>query len=275
MKGLELLHRKGIDEVSRVCPAAVGPLRGPGRGILSRYVENGAFGPGERLVFSVEYGIVKAGTGTLSVTGPEQYEGLMAYRISANARSNPSFSAFFRVDDTNSALLDIVQLHTLLFSKELHEGDYSNSEEVLFDQEAGTAFYPEEDDEEDMLVEIPPRARRSELPLLCADAPLEVGEVYTLDCHTDNENYPLQVSVLREERIRVPAGSFECILVQPELRGEGIFDQQGEILVWMTDDERHMPVLMRSAIVIGEIACLLESYTEGTVLEVENPFADE
>lgn len=93
-------------------------------GILSRYVENGAFGPGERLVFSIEYGIVKAGTGTLSVTGPEQYEGLMAYRITANARSNPSFSAFFRVDDTNSALLDIVQFHTLLFSKELHEGNY-------------------------------------------------------------------------------------------------------------------------------------------------------
>jgi hypothetical protein len=31
---------------------------------------------------------------------------------------------------------------------------------------------------------------------------------------------------------------------------------------------------MRSAIVIGEIACLLENYTEGTVLEVENPFQE-
>lgn len=83
------------------------------------------------------------------------------------------------------------------------------------------------------------------------------------------------MSVLRRERIRVPAGSFDCILVKPELRSEGIFDQKGEIFVWMTDDGRHMPVLMRSAIVIGEIACLLESYTEGTVLEVANPFADE
>jgi hypothetical protein len=40
----------------------------------------------------------------------------------------------------------------------------------------------------------------------------------------------------------------------------------------MTDDERHMPVLMRSQIVIGEIACLLESYTEGPPIEVSNPF---
>jgi len=247
-----------------------------GGGYSPRYVENGAFGPGERLVFSIEYGIVKAGTGTLSVTGPEQYEGLMAYRITANARSNPSFSAFFRVDDTNSALLDIVQFHTLLFSKELHEGNYHHSEEVFFDQEAGTAFYPEEDDEEERLVEIPPHALDVLSCLYYARTlPLEVGEVYTLDCHTDNDNYPLQVSVLRRERIRVPAGSFDCILVKPELRSEGIFDQKGEIFVWMTDDGRHMPVLMRSAIVIGEIACLLENYTEGTVLEVANPFADE
>ncbi len=241
-----------------------------------RYVENGAFGPGELLEFSVEYGIVKAGTATLSVTGPEQREGLMAYRITANARSNPAFSAFFRVDDTNAALLDMVQLHTLMFSKSLQEGDYRNSEEVFFDQEAGTAYYPEEDDEDERLVEIPPHALDVLSCLYYARTlPLEVGEAYTLDCHTDNDNYPLQVTVLREERIRVPAGTFDCVLVQPELVGEGIFDQQGAILVWMTDDERHMPVLMRSAIVIGEIACLLESYTEGTVIPVDNPFGDE
>ena len=56
-------------------------LAGDG-GYSPRYVENDAFGPGERLVFSVEYGILKAGTATLSVTGPEEYEGLMAWRIS-------------------------------------------------------------------------------------------------------------------------------------------------------------------------------------------------
>jgi hypothetical protein len=131
-------------------------------------------------------------------------------------------------------------------------------------------------DEDLRLVDIPPHALDVLSCMYYARAlPLEVGGVYTLDCHTDNDNYPLQVTVLRTERIRVPAGTFDCILVKPELRGEGIFDQQGEILVWMTDDSRHMPVLMRSAIVIGEIACLLESYTEGTILEVANPFADE
>ncbi|MBN1435249.1 DUF3108 domain-containing protein [Candidatus Fermentibacterales bacterium] len=238
-----------------------------------RFIENRAFGPGERLVFSVEYGIIKAGTATLSVSGPEDYDGLQAYRIVATACSNPAFSSFFRVEDTNEALLDIVQLHTLMFHKHLEEGSYRFDETVYYDQEAGYARYPEEPDSAKALVEIPPHALDVLSSLYYARTlPLEVGEVYYLDCHADNDNYPLKVTVLGEERIRVPAGEFDCILVQPELSSPGIFEQKGELYVWLTDDEARMPVLMRSAIVIGEIATLLQEYTPGTVLEVENPF---
>lgn len=242
---------------------------------LPRYVENNAFGSGERLEFSVEYGIIKAGTAVLAVTGPEQFEGLMAYRISATARSNPAFSTFFEVNDVNEALLDIVQFHTLKFSKDLHEGDYEYSEEVFFDQDAGLVFYPNETDSSLMQMEIPSHALDVLSCLYFARTlPLEVGNTYYIDSHVDNENYPLEIIVHERDHIRVPAGEFDCILVQPALQSQGLFDQQGEIWVWMTDDERHMPVLMRSAIVIGEIVCVLEDYTLGTPIEVENPGFD-
>ena len=84
-----------------------------------RFEENTTWGPGERLVFSVEYGIIKAGTATLSVTGPVDHEGLLAYTITAEANSNPAFSSFFEVRDINEALLDIVQLHSLTFKKSI------------------------------------------------------------------------------------------------------------------------------------------------------------
>jgi hypothetical protein len=237
-----------------------------------RYVQNCAFGPGERLEFSVEYGIIKAGTATLEVTGPESHDGLMAYRISATARSNPAFSTFFEVNDLNEALLDVVQFHTLRFFKDLHEGDFSYSEEVIFDQDAGMVYYPQEQDSSLREMEIPPHALDVLSSLYFARTlPLEMGETYYIDCHIDNENYPLEVTVHERDRIRVPAGEFDCILVQPALQSQGIFDQQGEIWVWLTDDDRHMPVLMRSAIVIGEIVCVLEEYSEAEPIQVENP----
>ncbi len=242
---------------------------------LPRYVENNAFGPGERLEFSVEYGIIKAGTAVLAVTGPEQFEGLMAYRISATATSNPAFSTFFKVNDVNEALLDIVQFHTLKFSKNLHEGDFSYQEEVFFDQDAGMVYYPEETDSSLMEMEIPPHALDVLSCLYYARTlPLEVGSTYYIESHIDNRNYPLEITVHEKDHIRVPAGEFDCIMVQPSLQSQGLFDQQGEIWVWLTDDERHMPVLMRSAIVIGEIVCVLENYTEGVPVEVSNPGFD-
>ncbi len=241
-------------------------------GQMQRYVENTAFGPGERLQFSVEYGIIKAGTAVLAVSGPEQWEGLLAYRISATANSNPAFGTFFRVNDLNEALLDIVQFHTLRFYKSLEEGDFRYQEEVLFDQDAGLVHYPEETDSTLILMEIPPHALDVLSCMYFARTlPLEVGETYFIDSHIDNDNYPLEIVVHEREQIRVPAGEFDCVMVQPQLRGQGLFDQQGEIWVWFTDDERHMPVLMRSAIVIGEIVCVLEDYTEGEPLDVQNP----
>ncbi len=237
-----------------------------------RYVRNEAFGPGERLEFSVEYGLIKAGTAVMEVGGPEEYEGLLAYRITATALSNPTFSTFFRVNDLNEALLDVVQMHTLYFRKDLEEGNYQHEEEVFFDQDMGLVYYPEADDDEEEVVEMPPHS----LDVLSCfyvsrTLPLEPGDVFHLDCHVDNDNYPLRVVVHERDRIRVPAGEFDCVMVQPMLASEGLFDQQGELYVWLTDDERHMPVLMTSAIVIGEITCVLEEYTTGTPIEVANP----
>ncbi|MEA3266434.1 MAG: DUF3108 domain-containing protein [Candidatus Fermentibacteria bacterium] len=238
-----------------------------------RYEENTTWGPGERLVFSVEYGIIKAGTATMSVTGPVDHGGLLAYRITAEASSNPVFSSFFEVRDVNEALLDIVQLHSLTFMKSIQEGEFSSSEEMYFDQEAGYAYYPDEDDPELAEMVIPPHA----LDVLSAfyyarTQELEPGGIFHIDVHVDNDNYPLEVRVMERERIRTRAGSFDCIQLQPVLRGDGLFKQQGEIFIWVTDDERHMPVLMSASIIIGEITCMLEEYSMGTPVEVENPF---
>ncbi len=238
-----------------------------------RFAVNRAWGPGERCVFSVQYGIVRAGTASLSVTGPEGMNGLLAYRITAEARSNPVFDKFFQVRDINESHLDIYQLHTLKYFKDLSEGSYARREETLFHQEEGFAEYPDETDPDKMEDPIPPHA----LDVLGAfyyvrTLSFGVGDRFSIDVHVDNDNYPLWVDVPEANTIRTPAGTFRCLLLKPELRGEGIFKQEGEIFVWVTDDERHMPVLLTATLPIGEISCLLESCTPGAVLDLENPF---
>jgi len=73
--------------------------------------------------------------------------------------------------------------------------------------------------------------------------------------------YPLVVHVLKREKIKVPAGKFDCLVVEPFLRGPGIFISKGKkLVVWLTADERRIPVRMRSEVFIGHVSAELTDY---------------
>ena len=66
------------------------------RALLPEYV---GFGEGEKLVYSVQYGIVNAGEATLEVRNIAEINGRPCYHIVSDARSNDVFSVFFKVRD--------------------------------------------------------------------------------------------------------------------------------------------------------------------------------
>jgi len=78
--------------------------------------------------------------------------------------------------------------------------------------------------------------------------------------HSEDTVYPLMVKVKKRQTIKVKAGRFDCFLVEPQLRKPGIFISKGKKLeVWLTADERRMPVLMRSEVFIGHVSAELVS----------------
>lgn len=67
----------------------------------------------------------------------------------------------------------------------------------------------------------------------------------------------MEVKVHKRERIQVPAGTFDCVLVEPMLKSEGVFKSKGSILVWLSDDARRIPVLVRTKVPVGSISVSL------------------
>jgi hypothetical protein len=72
--------------------------------------------------------------------------------------------------------------------------------------------------------------------------------------------------VLERETISVPAGKFDCLVLEPLLTATGIFKHEGSIKVWVTDDRLHMPVLMKSKVLVGSIHAELEDYRLGELI---------
>lgn len=87
--------------------------------------------------------------------------------------------------------------------------------------------------------------------------PLQVGTSHFIDIYDCNRLWNTEVKVLRREQLKTPLGRFNTIVIQPLLQSEGIFARTGDMLIWLTDDERRIPVQMKSKVVVGSITATL------------------
>jgi hypothetical protein len=84
-----------------------------------------------------------------------------------------------------------------------------------------------------------------------------VGGSVVFDYHASRKSQPLEVRVLGRQRVDTPAGRFDCIAVEPILKAGGIFANKGRLVIWLTDDARRMPVMMKSKVTVGSISVML------------------
>lgn len=226
---------------------------------LPRSLASLPFGPGEAATFELGYGVIKAGEATISVEGTLDYFGQKVIHLRTRARSNTFFDAFYKVRDQADSYADADSLFARYFNKHLREGGYERDVEIHFDQIHGIAYYPS--------------GKESEAPPGTHDIisaffrvrtlPLETGETIHLLAHGDKRLYPLEVHVVRRERIKTIFGETNTVVVQPMITEEGLFNHQGDLFVWFTDDARRIPVLMRASVPVGAIEARLTKYTPG------------
>ncbi len=208
---------------------------------------------GEKLVFSVRYGPIRAGEATMTIEGIEVVNGDSCYHVVTTAASNDFFSAFFHVRDRVETFMDVDWLLPRRFEKHLNEGDYHNSAVVEFDQRNHLAIY----DDERVFEMLPGSHDVLSAFYLTRTRDLRVGESFDLESHVDRKNYPIRVLVHRRERIKVPVGEFDCIVVEPVMRSTGLFKHKGSLTIWLTDDHRRIPVQVKSELPIGAISIVL------------------
>lgn len=229
-------------------------------GLIDRYVENVAFGVNEKFTFEINYGFINAGGATMEVAGLIEYSGRPCYQIVTRAFSNSFFSKVFKVDDRVESIVDALGIFSWRFEKNLREGGYRADRQYAFDQRRNVVYFEKD------TIEVSPYVQDALSSLyFVRTQDLTVGRSVFVDNFTDGKKYALEVKVLRKETIKVPAGSFDCIVVEPLLKSVGVFKHEGNLTVWLTDDRLKMPVLMKSKVLIGSISAELKSYQLGEI----------
>jgi hypothetical protein len=60
--------------------------------------------------------------------------------------------------------------------------------------------------------------------------------------------------------VKVPAGTFDAIVLQPIIKTSGIFSEGGQAEIWLTDDDKKMMLQMKSRLSFGSLNLYLRSY---------------
>lgn len=227
---------------------------------FDRFVENVAFGVGERFCFDINYGFINAGTATMEVLRLIEYGGRPCYQVVTRANSNSFFSTFYTVDDRVESVIDAIGLFSWRFEKNLREGSYRSDRMYAFNQREHYTVYKGD------TIEVAPWVQDAISVLYYVRSQeLKVGRSLFVDNFTDGKNYPLEVKILKKENITVEAGNFDCIVVEPLTQSVGLFKHQGKLKVWLTDDRLKMPVLMKSKILVGSVTAELTDYSLGEI----------
>ncbi len=215
------------------------------------------FAVGEELMFEIGWMGVRAGQASMAVRGQGSRDGHEVYHITIQARSSPFFSLIYPVDDLGETYLDVRGLFPWYYHLHQREGTRVAQHTVTFDQVRGLAIYtknqgtPQE-------VEVPPEVQDSLSSFyLLRTLPLEVGQPTTMHTFANGRTHEVAIDVLRREKVDVYWGPVETLVVRPVLRFQEILRQRGDVLIWLTDDARRIPVRMKTAVKVGTVEAKL------------------
>jgi len=223
-----------------------------------RKVDNPAFSVGERLVFDISFGFIHAGQAVMEIPEYRYVNGRKCYWVRFQVNSAKAFSWIYKVEDRYETYLDAEGIFPWQFEQHIREGGYRRDFIAYFDQAAHRVTTTEGQ------YDIPPYVHDIVSAFYYARTQdfsnFRPGQRMRLQNFYKDSTYVLDVKFLGHQRVEVDAGTFDCILVEPLVREGGLFKSEGRIIIWLTDDEKKIPVKVSTRIVIGSIDAELTEY---------------
>jgi hypothetical protein len=211
------------------------------------------FDVGERLDYEVRFGSLRVGRASMAVEGLQEVRGREVWHTVFTVRGG---TFFYRVDDRYESWIDSHTGNSLRYRQDQHEG--SRDVERNFEIYPDRAVFSYNDGPEQPSVHDP--LDDGSFLYFLRTIPLTVGESYSFERYFRPDRNPVTIRVLRRERIRVPAGEFDAIVIQPIIKSKGLFSENGHAEVWLSDDADHIMLQMKSGLKIGSLNLYLRSF---------------
>jgi Protein of unknown function (DUF3108) len=204
---------------------------------------NYPFPDGRSYVYSAEWHLITAGTGIvrMEVAGNER-------KVTASAESSGAVNVIFPVHDRFESHFDPRTFCSLSIFKHSEEGVHKRETSIHFDYAHKKSTLDEKN-----LKTGETKHVENDLSGCTTDVitgfyylqslPLQPGASYDFPI-SDGKTAIVHATVDKREPIKVPAGTFQTVLVSVEATS-GPLQAKGKVWVWYSEDPTHTPVQMR------------------------------
>lgn len=218
------------------------------------------FEEGERIVTKLYWSMFYVGSAVFEVRPITTKNGERAFHFVMTARTNSFADKIYKVRENVQSYVTTDMKRSLHYSKHHTEGKDQKEIEVAFDWDAKTVTYSNYDDARD--------------PVTLEDGTLDPLTVFyyarwaykpgmtEMSGHvTDGKKVvDSQIHLVRKEKITVNGRTYDTLLIEPDLKDlGGVFkkSKNAKIQVWVTDDDRRIPVKISSKVVVGKFVAYI------------------
>ncbi len=206
----------------------------------------------QTLTYSVDWRVFPAGTAVLRFEAAGDRE-----NIAASADTSGAINLLFHVSDRFQSSFDRASGCTDDFNKQTVEGhrqvistlhlDYVQKHSILNEKNVVNG--------QTKHIESPVSGCMTDLLtgiFYASSQPIAMGHNFVLPVVDALHVVPVTMKIEGREEIKTPLGTFKTLRVQPTADA-GVVKNRGNIWIWYTDDERHLPVQMRARLFWGTI----------------------
>lgn len=215
------------------------------------------FKVGERFQYAAKLGFLRLGTAWLSVTAIDTVRGAESFVFEFGLDASAPFYKSRNVMQSWTGTQDLI-------SRRFHKDTFENGkarqyyydifpDSQVYTQERKTGSHPS----------VATPLDDAAFFYFLRTVPLEVGKTYHYDRYFRRELNPVTIKVTKREKMELPDGrEVQCLVLNPEVGEEGVFAPRAKALLWLTDDEQHIPVQIRSKLPFGTVTLQIEKIGE-------------
>ncbi len=217
---------------------------------------NYPFPDGRGYVYAAEWHMITAGTGVVRMEPAGSQR-----KVTATAESQGVVNVIFPVHDRFESRFDPRTFCSLSIFKHSEEGSHKRETSIRFEYARKKSVLDEKN-----LKTGETKHVENDLPGCATDVitgfyylqslPLQLGSTYEFPI-SDGKTAIVLATVEKREQIKVPAGTFQAVLVTAEAIS-GRLQSKGKVWVWYSDDSSHIPIQMRAKLGWGTLLFRLQ-----------------